>query len=287
MADKYTAVWVSHTSMNDFLQCPRAYYLKHIYRDKKTNRKIKIVSPPLALGQAVHEVIEALSMLPVEDRFREVLMEKFDRAWKKVSGKNGGFSTKEAEFEYKKKGEEMIVRVMNNPGPLKNKAVKIKNDLPHYWLSEEDNIILCGKIDWLEYLTDSDSVHIIDFKTGKHDENPESLQLPIYYLLAKNCQNRSIAKASYWYLEREDGLKNAALPDESKTLEKVLELAKKIKLSRQLGVFKCEHEGCYACEGYEAILKGDGEYVGIDSYNTDVYILNDSDAPDENSSEIL
>ena len=56
--------------------------------------------------------------------------------------------------------------------------------------SPEENIILCGKIDWLKYNEDTDSVCIIDFKTGKHDENGESLQLPIYQLLLKNLQKR-------------------------------------------------------------------------------------------------
>ncbi|QQS44706.1 PD-(D/E)XK nuclease family protein [Candidatus Roizmanbacteria bacterium] len=97
---------------------------------------------------------------------------------------------------------------------MARKAVKIKEDLPHYWLSEEDNIILCGKIDWLEYLPETDSVHIIDFKTSKYDEDGDSLQLPIYYLLVTNTQKREVSKASYWYLERNDDLTEKELPDE-------------------------------------------------------------------------
>src|SRR3989338_4517432 len=117
MKDKYTAVWVSHSSITDFLKCPRAYFLHNIY---------------------------------------------------------------------KKRGEEMLSYLGQNPGPLKNLAVKIKMDLPYYYLSEQDNIILCGKIDWLEYLPESDSVHIIDFKTGRGEEDKDSLQLPIYHLLVTN-----------------------------------------------------------------------------------------------------
>ena len=64
MPDQYTAVWVSHTSISDFLQCPRAYYLKNVYKDPKTRHKIQLMSPPLALGQVVHSVLESLSILP-------------------------------------------------------------------------------------------------------------------------------------------------------------------------------------------------------------------------------
>ena len=82
MKDKYTAVWVSHSSITDFLKCPRAYFLHNIYKSPKTGHKITIVSPPLALGQTVHEIIESLSNLPVEKRFEEPLIAKFDKAKK-------------------------------------------------------------------------------------------------------------------------------------------------------------------------------------------------------------
>ena len=51
--------------------------------------------------------------------------------------------------------------------------------------NEEENIILNGKIDWLEYVPEDDSIRVIDFKTGKNDEKEGSLQLPIYILLLK------------------------------------------------------------------------------------------------------
>ena len=85
--DKYAAVWLSYSSISDFLRCPRTYFLKNVYKDSKTGRKIMLMSPPLALGQAVHEVVESLSVLPVEQRFIQPLVEKFETTWKKVSGK--------------------------------------------------------------------------------------------------------------------------------------------------------------------------------------------------------
>ncbi|MDQ3008686.1 MAG: PD-(D/E)XK nuclease family protein, partial [bacterium] len=143
--DTYSAVWVSHSSISDFLKCPRSYYLKNVYKDPQTGHKIAITSPPLALGQAVHEVIESLSILPTQDRFKESLMVKYEKSWNKISGKRGGFSSEEQETLYRQRGEAMLRRVMENPGPVARRAVKIKMELPHYWLSEDDGIILCGK----------------------------------------------------------------------------------------------------------------------------------------------
>jgi len=275
MPDKFTAVWVSHTSISDFLKCPRSYYLKNVYKDPKTNHKIQLMAPPLALGSAVHEVLESLSVLPTDKRFDVPLLEKFETAWKKVTGKQGGFIDKDVEHTYRKRGEAMLRRVQDSPGPLTRLAVKIKEDLPQYWLSEEDNIILCGKIDWLEYLKESDSVHIIDFKTSKTEENSASLQLPIYHLLVHNCQHRTVQGASYWYLGLHDTLTSKELPDLAEAHESVLKVAREIKTARSLERFRCPQgeEGCYACRPMEQILRGEGEFVGENDYRQDVYIL--------------
>jgi hypothetical protein len=164
-------------------------------------------------------------------------------------------------------------------------AVKINMDLPYYWLSEEDNIILCGKIDWLKYNPESDSVEIIDFKTSKNEEGGESLQLPIYSLLVHNCQKRKVDGAWYWYLESSDSLTKKELPEVEESAEKILKIAKKIKLARQLEVFKCpEGEGgCRSCRPMETILKGEAEFVGHDEYRADVYILNKTEKEQEDS----
>lgn len=275
MSDKYSAIWVSHTSISDFLRCPRAYFLKNVYRDPKTQHKIKLMSPSLALGQSVHDVLESLSNLPKDKRFDEPLLVKFDRAWEKISGKKGGFFDADSEYKYKQRGQEMLRRVMNHPGPVARLSVKIQADLPHYWLSEDDNIMLCGKIDWLEYLPDTDSVHIVDFKTGKNEEDEKSLQLPIYHLLVQNCQKRKTTKASYWYLDNSDDLIEKILPDLEESYKRVMDIAKQIKLARQLERFKCPHgdEGCGVCRPLEAILDNTAEYVGEDAYRCDVYIL--------------
>jgi len=286
--DKYTATWVSYSSISDFLACPRAYFLKNVYRDSQSGNKIKLISPPLALGQAVHEVIEQISKLPVVKRFKTPLVERFDVSWEKVSGKKGGFTNEKVENEYKKRGEAMLTKLVKKPGILANLAVKIKMDLPYYWLSEDDDIILCGKIDWLEYLPDTDSVHIIDFKTGKKDEDSKSLQLPIYQLLVTNTQKRSIAKVSYWYIERSDKPVKQKLPDFDKSGDEVLKIAKEIKLARKLERFKCPKKtGCKFCNPYEAVVRGDAEFVGTGNYGEDIYIAYEPESVNLKDSEIL
>lgn len=273
MKDKYSAVWVSHSSISDYLKCPRAYYLRNVYRDPKTNRKISVMEPPLALGQAVHDTIDSLSKLPTDERFKTPLMETFEKIWINVSGKKGGFISAEQEDQFKTRARDMINRVSTHPGPLARKMIKIRQELPYYWLSEEDNIILCGKVDWLEYNENSDSVRIIDFKTGKFDEDPDSLQLPIYALLASHTQTKPVSAISYWYLDRDDEPVDMPMPDVIQAEKTILELGKKVALARKLGHFKCREGECRACRPYEAVLIGKATLVGINSYGQDLYIL--------------
>ena len=272
--DKFSAVWISHTSINDFLQCPRSYFLKNIYKDRTSGNKIQIVTPSLVLGSAVHEVLESLSTVPTNTRFDDSLVLKLDRLWENFSGKMGGFKDLDEEHQYKERGKAMLRRVMDHPGPLSNLAVKIKESLPYFWLSDDENIILCGKIDWLEYLKDEDSIHIIDFKTGKKEETELSLQLPIYHLLVAKCQKRPVAKASYWYLDFSDLPKEKALPDILAAEASLLEIGRKIKLARKLDKFDCPNGngGCLYCRQLEAVVRGEGEKVG-EMGHRDSYVL--------------
>ncbi len=272
MLDKFKALWLSHSSIGDYLKCPRAYYLNNIYKDPQTGRKISIINPHLALGQAVHDVLESLYELPSDKRFDIPLKVLYEVKWRKVTGKLGGFENETEEMEFKNRGFEMLKNVEQNPGPLREKAVKINMDLPWYYFSEKDEIILCGKIDWIKYNQANDTVDIIDFKTGKNDEDRNSLQLAIYRLLLENCQKRKVNKASYWYLDRNE-LVDYELPPSSEAHQRVMNVALKIKKARKSHDLKCEKGGCFACRDLEKVVNGEAEFVGVGSYNKDIYIV--------------
>jgi ATP-dependent helicase/DNAse subunit B len=295
MADKYTAIWVSHSSMSDFLKCPRSYYLHNMYKDPATSRKMSIVSPHMSLGVAVHEVLEGLGDYPAAERMNQDLHAKFEAEWEKVSGLKGGFLTPEQEEEFKKRGKEMINTVIKNPRFLTNKRIKLPKEKmnPNYYLSEDENIILNGQVDWLEYLPD-DTLHIIDFKTGKHEEKDGSLQLPIYLLLCNALQKRKVSKASYWYLESDKMVKKE-LKDNETSYRDVLQVALQVKAARKAGDFECPkgkydtetgEGGCMCCRPYEHILEwksgkevktesGEDKVipVGIGGFNQDMFVV--------------
>lgn len=280
MPDKYSAVWVSHSSMGDFIKCPRLYYLHNVYKDPKTNRKMTLVTPHMSLGIAVHNVLEGLGNYPADVRMDRDLRAQFEEEWLKVTGKKGGFTDEVAEEEFKMRGKEMINTAIKDPRFLVNKRIKLpQSNMPcNFYLSEEDNIILNGLVDWIEYLPD-DTLHLIDFKTGKHEEKESSLQLPIYLLLCNALQKRKVTKASYWYLET-DKIVEKELPDSDTAYRDVYAVAIKVKEARDKKEFLCPQGegGCIHCRVYEDILKlkageeSPVEYVGVGGFNQDVYI---------------
>lgn len=251
------STWVSNSSITDSLKCPRLYFLKNVYKNER-GHKIALIHPSLSLGQSVHEVLEPLAKIRAADRFKQSLLVQYEKVFKQFKGIPGGFTNQAIEDEYYARGEKMLKRVIKNPGPLVNPALRLtsKDELPpRFILSPSDNILLCGKIDWIEYQPLDDSVHIIDFKTGKYDEDENSLQLPIYCLLVKNLQKRKVAKISYWYLERDDVPRQLVLPDIDQSFEKILQLAKNVKKMRTDKSYECKSRGCRYCKPFEAILK--------------------------------
>lgn len=277
MAFNYNSFWISYTKINDFLTCPRGFYLKHLYKNPKTGKKIQIASPHLSLGSAVHEVLENLANIESYKRFNQSLVKKLDQVWPKYSGKKGGFNSLEMELEFKKKAEEMLRKVMNKPRFLENKSVKLDKTLLSFPLSLDRDFILCGKVDWLEFLPEDNSIHISDFKTGKNRESEDSLQLGIYFwLVSKYLKSKQadleIKKMTYWYLDS-NVIEEKQIPKIGDLEEEILKIGKKMKLAIKLNSFSCPKEGCFSCSDLEKVVNNQAELVGVNDMGKEIYYV--------------
>ncbi len=268
-------LWLSHSKIRDFQVCPRAYFINHVYIEPKRKRKVQLMTPALALGSVVHKVLENLSTLPIKERFKKSLVAELEERWSIVKGELGGFSSSHQEKEYLDRGRSMMQKVMNNPGPLAELAVKILSDLPSCILSGDDDLKLCGKIDWLQYHSDDNTISIIDFKTSRREEPPDSLQLPIYYCLATKTQDRQVVGVSYWYLENDTLPSPQPLPEFDQTWQELKTIGKQIATAHKLSRFKCPQgeNGCRACTSLEKIVSGKAKWVSEGEYGKDIYIL--------------
>lgn len=271
MAFNPNAVFISPSSIGDFDKCPQLYFLRNVYRSAKTGLKLQLINPALALGQGVHETIEQFGKLDPKERNKDKLELIYETIWADLSGEKGGFNSAEEEKEYKNRGWVMLDRFLKNSHFLMTTQIKTP-DFPKADLG--DDIILTGKLDWIE--ASGDGFQIIDFKTGKNEEKEDSIQLPIYALLASKIFKSSDIKTNYWYLDQEDELRKFDLPDMEEFAKSLKQKGTIIKLARQTNSFKCARGGqsCWACKGMLAIKNGEGKLVAIDSVRKqEIYIL--------------
>lgn len=270
MAFNPNAVFISPSSLGDFDKCPQLYYLRYVYKSPQTGLKLQLINPALSLGQSVHDTIEQFSKLNPKERTREKLEQIFEIVWASFSGEKGGFSNQDEEKEYKNRGWSMLDRFFKHPHFVVTTQIKTP-DFPKAELG--DDIILTGKLDWIESL--GDGFHIVDFKTGKNEEKEDSMQLPVYALLAGRIFKSGEVKTSYWYLDKEDDLRDYTLPDMENFALTLKQKGTIIKLARQTNSFKCPRgASCWACRDMVAIKEGKGKLVSIDSARKqEIYIL--------------
>lgn len=267
-------IWVSYSAISDFEECPQFYYLRNLYRDPKTNHKIQIVNPYLTLGTVIHRVIEEVSKLPAEKRFEISLIERFKREWQFYNGKRGGFVSSEQEKIFKVRGREMVKR-LENSRIIKNQNFETGDELPKVRLFRDQNLILVGSIDWIELLP-NEGLHIIDLKTGQKEEDRNSLQLPIYLILAHYNFKKPIEKVSYWYINKDEEPISIKLNPIQTYIQIIREKALKIKKSIEENKLICNFfpGKCFKCKNYEKAISGKAEYVGYDpAMNRDLYFI--------------
>jgi len=263
------ALYISYTSLNDFLKCPRAYYLKNIYRNPKNGFKLQIASPYLTLGSTVHDAIKWF--LELEEKVgKDELIKTYKNFWQKYRGKRGGFVSLEEEGNFGKRGLMMLENFLNNVHVLEKPLPPVV--FPKYNLVED--VILIGNFDFVGEREDG-TLHIVDFKTGAKDEE-ETLQLYIYAILAESNLQRPVSAASFWYLDREDTPREIVLDPLEPKLEWLKQKALEIKQAITNNSWVCIRgdQTCRDCSNYQAIIDGKGAFQFSDyRYKKDIYFL--------------
>ena len=262
-------IFVSYTSLSDFLKCPRAYFLKNIYRDPKTGFRVQVASPYLSLGSTVHDGVKWFLDLKGQVTKKQ-LEDKFRNLWLKYRGKKGGFESREQEADFGKRGLKMLDNFFTNADKLEKITHKI--DFPK--LNLFDEVILMGNFDFVGEKEDGTLV-VCDFKTGANDEK-DPIQLYIYAILAEANLGKEVSSASFWYLDRDDAPREIVLDPLEPKLEWLKVKAGELKEAIGQGNWICIKgaELCNECKIYTALTSGKGEFQFSDyRYKKDVYFL--------------
>ncbi len=263
------AIYLSYTSLNDFLRCPKSYYLKNVYRNPQTGYKLQIASPYITLGATVHDALDWYIKQPKKPSKADTI-NQFRNHWRKFRLKRGGFTSLEQEAEFGKRGLTMVENFVGNAQILEPSVPPIK--FPKYILPGD--VVLIGNFDFLGEKRDK-SLHVVDFKTGAKDEE-SPIQLYIYAILAEANLQKPVSTASYWYLDREDGPRPVVLDPLDSTLEWLHQKAALVKKAREENKWNCVkgESACFECKQYQAIIDGKGEFMFSDhAFKKDSYFL--------------
>ena len=208
----------SPSKLGMFEKCPKSfhfYYLDPVYSPMKSELKRlpQNIWSFYTLGKAVHNAITLFFHSPSEQKTKDSLKEHLKETWrsevmkrkKPPLGKWGGFAT--LEEERKVYGE--ALKMLDNFIEMLEEDFEIEylptDDFYHSIKDYQDLIIplsndfdISGKFDLVA--REGDSLHIVDFKTGKREEeNP--FQLRFYKILAEEKFKKPVKKASFYFLK--------------------------------------------------------------------------------------
>ncbi len=209
------------TQLETYRNCPRKYACS---KDPELKAKYAKSSPPLVLGNAVHDALHAffdITKVPVSQRSYEKLCELFRQAW----GGTGPFSRslfkqrearqqafgddKAAEKSWGEKGLNVLYRFFHweRTARLLQSVPLTAEQFHDLWLAPD--IELSGKIDRIDRDADG-TLRILDWKTGKPPSGKaeqflekDDIQLAAYALIVSRKFRGKVGRCSYLYLDHE------------------------------------------------------------------------------------
>ena len=244
----------SPSKLGLFEKCPKSYqfnYLDPIYSKMKSdlNKMPENIFSFFTLGRAVHNAITLFFHAQEEERSWENLKNTLKVTWtseaqrnkKMPLGKWGGFKSIEQERE----AYNQALLMLKNFFSMQIKDSKIvylpTSDIRHSIKDYQDLITpinedfdISGKFDLITENED-ESLHIIDFKTGKNEDS-DSFQLKFYKVLAEEKFKKPASKASFFFLR--SGSRKEFELDAQDTDDLKSEIIKKIDLINQTKEFK-------------------------------------------------
>ena len=203
-----------------FEQCPRRYRYQYVER---LIQKYRRPWPWLTMGANVHAALaQFLSVVPVAERTPATIEKLLRDKWRRS---RQGFADAEQEREY---GERALAQLRwfatTQPVDVRPLMIERFHEAP-----VGEKLVLRGKIDRVDRDEDG-SLHVIDYKTGKVPENPDTFQLLQYAVILPRILDRPVTRASYLYLGGSEWRTFPIDPDDvDRTVGAVLSIAGRIE----------------------------------------------------------
>lgn len=241
----------SPSRIDCFYKCPKQYHFSFIdpvYSRMKNKLKKypENIWPFNTLGKAVHNAITLFYHLPESQRTEENLKEQLKKTWESEAmwnkkpplGKWGGFESLEEERESYKEAILMLKNFLKiteiAPSFKYLPTENLKKSIDDYInlitpISKDYDI--SGKFDLI--IQQGGALHIIDFKTGKNEEEASGFQLRFYKLLAEEKYKKPVKKTSFYFLRSGSIKESRSKKEDTEEIKKeILGKIKEIKSTK-------------------------------------------------------
>lgn len=241
----------SPSKISCFYKCPKQYhfsYVDPVYSKMKNqlNKYPENIWPFNTIGRAIHNAITLFYHLPKDQRTEENLKEQLKMTWtseamwnkKPPLEKWGGFESLQEEREYYKESVLMLKNFLKiaevSPDFKYLPTDNFKKSIDDYInlitpISKDYDI--SGKFDLI--VNEGNSLHIIDFKTGKNEEGADDFQLRFYKLLAEEKFSKPVGKTSFYFLRSGSIKESRSKKEDSEKIKKeILEKINEIKSTK-------------------------------------------------------
>jgi DNA helicase-2/ATP-dependent DNA helicase PcrA len=226
---------LSYTQIKTYQTCGLKYKFGYVYKIPTLSKGF------LTYGQVQHDVLDEFFSMVREGKkvSAETLRELYDKHWK-----DEGYPDTMQQREYKKRGYDEL-----NEFYERNKdSLRVPLALEEPFSFDVGGHVVVGRIDRIDAL-DGDKVEVIDYKTGKPQEQKEadkSLQLSIYAIAAREKLKKEPAVLSFYYLTSNEKVSSERTEEElEETKDEILKVADSI-LKREFQATKGFH--CEWCD---------------------------------------
>lgn len=167
---------------------------RYQYVDKQEGRVKPRLRPADTAGSLVHRVLcDFFSKVPERERDQQRLVELFNDGWRALNPNYHRIAGVQEHYD-------ASIRQLENFGAKFDLEARPFAVEPYFQEEIAPGVTLFGRLDRLDEEPDR-TLHIVDYKTGTQPEEIDPKQLIFYALLVEAKLQRSVTKASFWYLD--------------------------------------------------------------------------------------
>lgn len=198
--------------------CPKQYSFVYVEGLKEQYDTPK---PYLTIGAHVHNALKDLyERVTPDDRSVERLEQLLRTRWRE---NRRGFASIDDERMWGMKALQMM-RLYARKTDLKRNPLLLED---FHKAEISPTVQLIGRVDRVDELSDG-SLHVIDYKTGKPDEEPSFFPLQLYAYLIQSKTGRPVSRASFYFLQ--SGQLVSTTPDEDSMQEAIADVKRRVTM---------------------------------------------------------